>query len=177
MKKVILLVLTFITLPLLALAEDKKEPEPDCNKFESEIRSRIAGIGACWENSECQVYNFGCPWEMVPCQFSIISTTDSENTDVVKKQIEHFEKKCLMKDKEMQAKCDAYKNSVKKKECGNPPKLICLSGKCVTETHVIMEGGKGVDIYGSRAVIGEPTKEEIENERKAKEADKKEKKK
>jgi len=126
----------------------------DCGAFENEIAKNIAQLGSCERDEDCKPYSFGCPWQLTPCHFSVISTSDEESNRRVKQKISKHESVCGDRYTD---RCKVFNEQLQRAECTNDMGLSCISGQCMTRTEVIMRmDGEGVDAYGSKAILALP---------------------
>jgi len=146
-----LLLFIILLFPALAHAD-----EVDCGNLETEIRKDIDKLDNCWTDADCGYQSFGCPWELGFCTSSPINRNEQDKIKLVKEKIRSF-KGCVEKDREMNEKCRMQNEFDAKGLCRGGPQLLCLNGRCVNQTKVIMreENNNGVDIYGSKAILGE----------------------
>lgn len=129
--------------------EEIIENDNNCSVIEDEIGEDIKRLGSCWQDSDCVEESFGCPWEPYVCHRSVTSTSEEGKTEAVEEKISRYWENCH----EKEAQCEEFSN-VDEAECGEPKKLVCLNGRCVNQTKIIIQGdGNGKDIFGSREVI------------------------
>ncbi len=149
MRKLLLLIPAFF-IATGAMAESPVE----CGAYKQEITEDIRELGTCWGNKDCGWYDFGYPWQTSPCISHIISTDEEDENKAVLAKIDIYNKQCTALLPDLKKPYDDFNQLVARVECGEKPELICLNGRCVTQTYVLMQGDKeGVDIYGSRKVL------------------------
>lgn len=127
--------LTFL-FPALSHAEEAL----NCTAFEKEIRDDIGQLGSCWKDSDCVLFDFGCPWQVVPCHMSIISRIDEDENIAVAEKVEKFTAECVAKNKELKQRCDLFNNQMAKTQCNADQHLICLDGQCTTQNDILLQG-------------------------------------
>lgn len=152
--------LTFCVLllfPLSASAVDTLAlPPKSCPVLEAEIRTGIDALGSCWNDDECVLHDFGCPWQLAPCHYSIVSRKEEEKAVDFKEKMKIFRKRCISADALLKKRCAAYDAAMKTAECKVEMKLVCLNGRCSNLSAVLLQNqDTGTDPEGSRAVLGE----------------------
>lgn len=123
-------------------AKEPQEPasfSPECLNEMKEVAGKIRDNQECWMDKDCLAVRFGCPWEPPGCQFTILSNESREKLDEIVRDMAAFEAQCVQKTPGMRARCDALNHEAFSAYCPAPT-LKCLQGKCVTQTHVLIQG-------------------------------------
>ncbi len=120
----------------------------DCANVMNEIFGQINALGECWENSDCVVVNFGCPWQEGPCHHSLASVNEQDEYTKIMQAIKQFNIRCLPNNAKMKKQCDWHQKMQSKSRCV-AQNLVCLRGRCVTENEVIyQQRPEGVARFG-----------------------------
>jgi hypothetical protein len=147
--------LAILSVAASALAEDKKKQEAEplnCRKMERAIRDDIYAANSCWEDEDCMHEYYGCPWQLAACHFSLTAKENAKERLAIRTKIKQYDKDCLSKDTERQAACKKQDEITRSTACERQ-KLLCVNGRCVTQTHILLQEGAAVgdavDVYGS----------------------------
>lgn len=154
-----ILVMLAMVLAMPSWAAEKKsagKKEDICAALEASVREQVSQLNKCWSDEDCRPVYLGCPWQQYTCEWSAVGQNDTEKDarGKLKQDMEKFQAVCVAQREALQNQCAMFAQKEENISCPEP-KLLCISGKCVTETHVLMHGeGEGTDIYGSRSVYG-----------------------
>ncbi len=134
------------------VAIDKFSSSEECIKLKKSIDNDISDLGTCFSDAECAYMDFKCPWNRL-CTPTIVSKSEKEDNTAVWQKIFSFQKTCPEYAVDCKQKFAAM-NIKKGSLCRSQPELFCISGQCVTSTHVIIQRigtEDAVDIFGSKA--------------------------
>lgn len=109
-----------------------------CDALFLKVHSEMEKMGECWEDDDCLVVNFGCPWQEGVCHQTIASVEDQEQYGVVSGKIAEFQSDCMKYFPKMEAQCERYNAQQSVARCV-PPKLTCLNGQCVTQAELLTQ--------------------------------------
>lgn len=147
--------------PAMAVDEmslpEKPRFEGECRAKEAKIKDKILEANTCWDDLDCQLHHYGCPWQLGLCHFSVTGKDNKEERREIYDDINDFDDECMPEGSAMDKYCAQYDEALDLATCDDSIELFCVQGKCMTKTRILLQNapGKGVDDYGSLRIYGD----------------------
>ncbi|MCB2082395.1 MAG: hypothetical protein KDD76_07125 [Rickettsiales bacterium] len=121
-----------------------------CQKLHQETEQTIERARSCWENTDCEMQDYGCGFQLAVCHRYPASKSEPDARAKALELSGQYRKECITPIAEGEKRCVAYDAQMKNAPCVDVP-LVCVNGRCVTQTEVILQNSvDSVDSIGSR---------------------------